>query len=85
MSRHTAVLSEPLDTVDKINVALMHHEFNGVKILSTFKTSGQIMLGIDGRVRTVAHGTVKRQFAVFVADGNRKHGFDDTVYGDIIA
>jgi hypothetical protein len=85
MSRHTAVLLEPLDTVDKTNMALMHHELNGIKILPTFKTSGQIMLGIDGRVRAVTHGTVKRRFTVFVAGGNRKHGFNDAIYRDIIA
>ena len=63
----------------------MHHEFNGIKILSTLKTSGQIVLGIDGGVRAVAHGTVEGRLTVFVAGGNRKHGFNDAIYGDAIA
>jgi hypothetical protein len=66
-------------------MALMHHEFNGVKILPTFKTSGQVVLGIDGRVGTVADGTIKGRLSVFVAGGNREHGFNDAIYGDIIA
>lgn len=85
MNRLTAVLLEPFDTVDKTNMALMHHEFDGVKILPTFKTSGQIVLGIDGRVRTMADGTVKGRLTVFVAGGNRKHGFNDAIYRDVIA
>ena len=85
MNRFMAVFLEPFDTVDKADTALMHHKFNGIKILSTFKTSGQIVLGIDGGVRAVADRTVKGRLTVFVAGGNRKHGFDDTVYGDIIA
>lgn len=85
MNRLTAVLHEPFDTVDKTNMALMHYEFNGVKILLTLKTSGQIMLGIDGRIGTVADGTVEGRRTVFVAGGNRKHGFNDAIYGDVIA
>jgi hypothetical protein len=66
-------------------LALVHHEFNGVKILLAFKTSGQIVIGIDGRVRTVADGTVERRLTVFVAGDNRKHGFNDAIYWDVIA
>jgi hypothetical protein len=64
---------------------LMHYKFNRVKIFLTIKASGQIMPGVDGSVRTLAHRAKKRRLAVVVADGNRKHGFNDAGYRDLIA
>lgn len=80
-----AVLFEPFDTVDKIKIQLMHHKFNGVKILLTVKAPGQIVPGVDGGVGTLAHRAVERGLSVVVAGGNRKHGFNDAVYRDLVA
>ncbi len=71
MNRLTAVSLEPFVTVDKTGMPLMHHAFNGIKILPAFKASGQIVFGIDGGVDTVAHRAGKGRLAIIVAGGNR--------------
>ena len=64
---------------------MMHYDFDGIKILSAVKAAGQIMLGIDGCIRTVAHRTGKGQFTAAAVSGKRNKKFNDALYGDFIS
>ena len=84
-NRLAIALFEPFDTVDKVDLQLMHNDFNGIKILSTVKAAGQIMLSIDGCIRTVAHRTGKGQFSAAAVSGKRNKKLNDALYGDFIS
>jgi hypothetical protein len=45
---------KPPDGVDKADLALMHDQFDGVKILSALKAPGKIVSGIDRGIKTAA-------------------------------
>jgi hypothetical protein len=49
---------------------LMHHKFNGIKILPAIKASGQIVVSIDGGVYGAANRAGKGKLAIVVAGGN---------------
>jgi len=63
----------------------MHDQFNGVKILLTFKAPGEIVFGIDRGVKATATRAGKRKPAVCAAGRHLEHGFDNTGYGYPVA
>ena len=71
---------EPLHTIDKADMPLMHHKFNGIEVLSAFKASCQIVLVIDGGVKAFAQRAGKGQLTGVVSSGKRKKVFNDVGY-----
>ena len=63
---------EPLYTVDKTDLQLMHHDFDGVKVLPAVKAAGQIVPVIDGSIKSVTKWTGKTKFTVRVMGGKRQ-------------
>ena len=76
---------KPLDAVDKIDLKLVHNQFDGVKILPAGKAPGKIMSGIDGSVKTAAYRAGKRQLAVAAVGSYLEQGFDNVGNGKLVA
>lgn len=79
------VAFEPLYTVDKTDLQLMHHDFDGVEVLPAVKAAGQVVPGIDGSIKAMTQRAGKRQFTVSAAGGKRKKFVDNLVYRDLVS
>jgi hypothetical protein len=54
-----------------------HHQIDGVKVFLTTKTSGQVGLGVHGRVKAIAQRTAKTKTAFCHGTRDSQRFFDE--------
>jgi hypothetical protein len=84
-SKITAFILQVFNSLDKAQVTHGHNQVDGVEVFFAVKASGQIGIGVGGRMEVATPGAAKAEPFTSAVQFHVEQSGDDFVDGDLIA